>query len=73
MNHGTSVAKIVKHMITFLKNDEELPKAFLKALKKVRLRNSDEACFSIFHSFVILFSYIINVLFLNFTRPTNGM
>ena len=34
--HGASVMEIVKHMITILKkNDDDVPKIFLEALKKV--------------------------------------
>lgn len=36
MMHGTTVAEIVKHLITFLKkNDDDLAKTFLEALKMV--------------------------------------
>lgn len=36
--HGTSVAEIVKHLITVLKKkDDDLAAIFLKALKKVRI------------------------------------
>ena len=34
--HGASVMEIVKHLITILKkNDDDVPKIFLEALKKV--------------------------------------
>ncbi|KAK9945465.1 hypothetical protein M0R45_010980 [Rubus argutus] len=47
--HGSSVAEIVKYLITFLKkNDDDLPKTFLEALKKayhrymIELSRSDD-------------------------------
>lgn len=40
--HGTSVAEIVKHLITVLKKkDGDLPNIFLEALKKVRSMNME--------------------------------
>lgn len=40
--HGTSVAEIVKHLITVLKKkDDNLPNIFLEALKKVRVANME--------------------------------
>lgn len=38
--HGTSVAEIIKNLITCLKKkDDDLPKIFFEALKKVWLMN----------------------------------
>lgn len=69
--HGTSVAEIVKYLITFLKkNDDDLPKTFLEALKKVRLMNIEQAYFEDFCPLLILFAYIRDFLFLYLTRPT---
>lgn len=55
--HGTSVAEIVKYLITFLKkNDDDLPKTFLEALKKVRLMNIEQAYFEDICPLLILFA-----------------
>lgn len=45
VNHGRSVAEIVKHLISFLKSDGDLPNIVLEALKKVWLNNIDYAYF----------------------------
>jgi cohesin complex subunit SA-1/2 len=35
--HGTSVAEIVKHLITIIKKNDDFPDIFLEALKRVWL------------------------------------
>jgi cohesin complex subunit SA-1/2 len=33
--HGTSVAEIVKHLITVIKKNDDFPNIFIEALKRV--------------------------------------